>query len=496
MATPKISIITSTFNRRDTFLPNCIESVQKQSYKNIEHIIIDDCSTDETEQYVKNLMSKGYKLRYYKTEQNTGSDTRPKNIGIKKATGKYILHLDDDVSLRPKAIEHLVKEIEKGYDVVYGDMWLVQMNEPGIAHDFDLQFLSLRNYIDTSAALIKRSCLKYIGGWDTTLPKFVDWNLFVRLAKAGFKFKRLEELTFDYNIHENTKSQRVDTPMYTHPQLGRLFVPTFDPVSCPIRIPNFKEIKEPTVAIFTIHYDRPEYSKITYEEMKETAEYPFDWFCSDNGKEGLKEWIAGKAKCYTKYPNNIGLTLASNDLIDTIKKSNKYDIIIKIDNDVEFITYGWLKDLVELWKLNHLIYASPYVEGLVDNPGGAQRIGTALIGDTLVEVTRHIGGIFAMIDARAYDNFRWSDRMLHGYQDLEASNHFVKEGYMPCYIPKHIIRHRDTTLGQQQKYKDYFERRKIEKRTEYEHGEGIRRNPKQHEDDTIPYSAIHEEYKW
>ena len=50
-------------------------------------------------------------------------------------------------------------------------------------------------------------------------------------------------------------------------------------------------------------------------------------------------------------------------------------------------------------------------------------------------------------------------------QDLEASNHFIKKGYMPCYIPKHIIKHKDTTVGQQNKYKDYFERRKTEKIT-------------------------------
>lgn len=469
MASPKVSIITSTFNRADTFLPGCIESVRQQTYKNIEHIIVNDCSTDDTEQLVKKYLSKGYSIKYYKTDVNSGADTVPKNLGITKATGEYILHLDDDVRLRPNAIKLLVDEISKGYDVVYGDMWIKPNEEPGIARDFDLQFLSLRNYIDTSAALIRKKALKYIGGWDTSLPKFVDWNLFVRLAKAGFKFKRVKEFTFDYYLHENTKSQKVQTPMYTHPQLGKLFVPTFDPVGCQVRLPNFEKIRDPKVAIFTIHYDRPEYSKQTYEEMKETAEYDFDWFCADNGDGSLKEYVSQRAKLYIKYKHNVGLTKASNDLIDAIKSARiNYDIIIKIDNDVEFITYGWLKDLIEIWKKNHLIYASPYVEGLLDNPGGAQRIGHALIGDDLVEVTRHIGGIFAMASSRAYENFRWSDRMLHGYQDLEASNAFIKDGFMPCYIPKHIIRHRDTTLGQQQKYKDYFERRKIEKRTEYE----------------------------
>jgi hypothetical protein len=78
--------------------------------------------------------------------------------------------------------------------------------------------------------------MEYIGGWDETLPKFVDWNVWVRMAKAGFKFKRVAKFTFDYYLHEDTKSQKVVTEMYSHPQLGRLFVPTFDPTGCPIRI--------------------------------------------------------------------------------------------------------------------------------------------------------------------------------------------------------------------------------------------------------------------
>jgi glycosyltransferase involved in cell wall biosynthesis len=459
----KISIITSTYNRCADWLPKCIASVRAQTHQEYEHIIVDDCSTDNTKEYVASEMLNDKKIKYFCTAKNSGADPVPKNFGLSKAKSKYVLFLDDDVQLRPKALELLYKEMMNGYDVTYGDMWFVNTESPGIAHDFDLQFLSLRNYIDTSSALIRKSAIRYVGGFDKTLPKFVDWNLFVRLAKAGYKFKRVPEITFNYNFHQSSKSARVQTPMYEHPQLGRLYVPTFDPVSCPVRI---QKHYKPKVAIFTIHYDRLEYSKQTYKEMVETAGYNFTWFSSvQNSVENQEttKWLQGKCPSIMQYPKNVGLTKASNDAIDTILSTNQFDIIIKIDNDVEFITYGWLKDIVELWEKNHLIYISPYVEGLVDNPGGAIRIGRALIGGELVEVTKHIGGIFAAISAKAYQNFRWKDRMQHGYQDLEASTHFVKEGYMPCYLPKHIIRHRDTTAGQKEKYPDYFERRKLEK---------------------------------
>jgi glycosyltransferase involved in cell wall biosynthesis len=458
---PKVSIITSTFNRSKNFLPLCIKSVQKQSFTNYEHIIVDDCSTDGTRKYVESIKDK--KIKYLKTKENSGSDPLPKNLGLSKARGEYVLFLDDDVQLRPDAIKNLIEEIEKGYDVVYGEMWFMPNNEKGVSEEFDLQLLSLKNYIDTSSALIRKEAIDYVGGWDESLPKFVDWNLFVRIAKAGYKFKRLQKVTFDYYMHDNTKSQRVKTPMYHHPILGKLYVPTFDPVDCRIRLGSYKK---PKVAIFTIHYDRLSYSKTTYEEMKETAGYEFDWFCADNGKDGTAKWLKTvDCKHVIEYAENVGIAKASNDLIDLIKSYSEYDIIIKIDNDVEFITYGWLTDVVKMWETNHLIYISPYVEGLIDNPGGALRIGSALIGDDLIEITEHIGGIFAAIDHKAYDDFRWKDMTLHGYQDLEASTAFARAGYMPCYYPKHIIRHRDGTGEQKKKYKDYFERRKEEKST-------------------------------
>jgi GT2 family glycosyltransferase len=442
--------------------------VRNQDFKEYEHIIVDDSSTDGTMDYLRDERRSDNKIKVYKTQNNFGSDTRPKNIGLRHARGTYVLYLDDDVQLRPDALTNLFEVVSMGYDVAYGDMWIMPHNQKGVAHDFDLQLLSLKNYIDTSSALIRKSAIRYIGGWDESLPKFVDWNLFVRLSKAGFNFKRVPTITFDYYMHNDTKSQRVKTQTYHHPDLGRLFVPTFDPVSCKIRLPYFKNnIKRPRVAVFTIHYDRLDYTKKTYEEMIETAGYDFDWYCADNGSDGTYEYLStgNKAKYIKKYPKNVGITKASNDLINVIKSSEKYDIIIKIDNDVEFITYGWLEDIVDMWERNHLLYISPYVEGLIHNPGGALRIGRALIDEELIEVTEHIGGIFAAIDAKAYNMFRWKEKVYHGFQDLEASRAFAAMGYMPCYFPKHIIRHRDGTEGQQEKYADYFQRRKKEKVT-------------------------------
>jgi glycosyltransferase involved in cell wall biosynthesis len=469
----KISVVMSTYNRSKDFLPEAIKSILRQTETDFELIIVDDGSTDKTKKVVGSF--KDPRITYIRMPENTGSDTQPKNKGASRANGEFLMFVDDDVVLEKDALKILSEELlaHKQYDIVYGDMLIVfpdGREEPGIRSDFNGQLLLLRNYIDTSTAMMRHDAFMEVGGFDTKLPKFIDWNLWVRLMKAGFKFKRIPQQTLRYFIHEKSKSIRVKTDTYIHPKLGELYVPTFDPFGCKWFIPNFKQEKRPNVAIFTIHYDRYQYSKETYEQMIESAGYPFRWFCVDNGsKDQTKSWLTeltkkGKVTAILNDTNE-GITKASNLIIDEITRRPAYDIVIKIDNDVTFQTKNWLKDIVELWKTNTMLYISPYVEGLVHNPGGAPRVGYGQIGQEYIEITHHIGGLFAAVDARAYKNFRWQDSFLHGNQDMEASQAFMRIGYMPCYYPKHRITHKDTTEGQWDKYPEYFERRKLEKQT-------------------------------
>lgn len=466
-----ISAVMSTYNRADKFLPQAIESILRQTEPNFELIIVDDGSTDNTKKVVSKY--KDPRVIYVRMPENTGSDTQPKNMGASRASGKYLMFIDDDVMLEKDAFKILLEQLNlTNKDIVYGDMMLVYPDgreEPGIRSDFNGQLLLLRNYIDTSVAMMKRDAFMAIGGFDTTLPKFIDWNLWVRMMKAGFKFQRIPKFILRYFVHKDTKSQRVKTETYLHPMLGELWVPTFDPFGCAWFIPNFKKGRGPNVAVFTLHYNRLDYSKNTYNQMKDSAGYPFSWFCVDNGStDGTAEWLTklrdkGEATVILNKKNQ-GITKSSNMLIDEIKR-REFDLIIKIDNDVEFQTKDWLKDIVWMWKRNTMLYMSPYVEGLVHNPGGSPRAGYGMIGDEYIEIVHHIGGIFAAIDARAYNKFRWQDRFLHGDQDMEASQAFTRLGYMPCYYPRHRITHRDTTEGQWAKYPKYFEKRKQEKQT-------------------------------
>ena len=482
IAKPRVSVILTTFNRAKVFLPRAIKSVQDQGFTDWELIIIDDASSDSTPVVTKSAQKGDKRIKVIRHNENFGSDTRGKNEGLLASKGEYIAYLDDDNEWLPYHLEKLVAKLNKNpkLDLVYCDMWVLNQNKPewegaqGIAMNFDPQFLLNRCYIDTSEVLHRREIAFAVGGWDERLPKFVDWNLWVRMMKWGAGMQRLPVIGTNYYINDTQKSKRIKSESWMDEKLGiSMFKPSFDPAGCKIYLPylgnNRKEEKKPNIAIFTLTYDRLNYTKRMWKSLCKSTDYPFDWYVFDNGsKDGTPEWLRkGRAKA-TFSKKNEGISKASNALLDKIMKRKKgyYQIVIKVDNDCEFMTVHWLEMIVDLWKRNHMIYMSPYPEGLVDNPGGAPRVGISYIGPYFVEVSYHLSGLCAAIDARAYKDFRWQDRFLHGNQDREASIAFGKMGFMPAYIPLHRVYHQETTAGQHKRYPKYFKRRIEEERSQ------------------------------
>jgi len=487
---PVVSIIMSTYNRADHFLPKAIASVLKQSFTDFELIIVDDHSTDNTAEVVDSFAKTDSRIVYFPLPKNSGSDTYPKNMGVALSRGKYIAYLDDDCEFTGYHLEVLLKAFEEDptLDVAFCESLMYkdgkqigksicQCSIPNGMNGFNAQFLLNRNYIDTSQVMHTKEAIVHVGGWDQQLKKFVDWNLWVRMVKWGCKFQHVPIPATYYHVHEDTKSKRVETESWYDEDLGMyMFAPTFSPSGCYVHLPYLGAIDKqyfraeeilPKVAIFTITHDRIEYTKRMYASLMKSTKYKFDWLVFDNGStDETVQFVKELTPYYSGSSENKGLSFASNYLLDkAIEYGKNYDIIIKADNDCEFRTIGWLEIQIDLWKRNHMLYMSPYVEGLVDNPGGAPRVGQSFIGPYYVEVTAHIGGICAMVDAKAYKHFRWKDEWMHGNQDREASVEFGKMGYMPMYVPMHRVMHMDSTEGQKAKYPDYFERRKLEKST-------------------------------
>ena len=92
MSCPVLSVIVPTYNRKDMLL-EALEGIRRQTLKDIEIIIVDDCSTDGTEDTVKNIPDE--RIKYFRNEKNSGQDESRMNA-FRQARGKYIVFHDDD----------------------------------------------------------------------------------------------------------------------------------------------------------------------------------------------------------------------------------------------------------------------------------------------------------------------------------------------------------------------------------------------------------------
>lgn len=463
-----ISVVMSTYNRGER-LKRAIDSVLNQTYDDLELIVVDDASTDDTEALVKSYTDN--RVKYLKRNSNWGNDTRPKNEGIKASQGEYIAFLDDDNTYRVEHLRILMQDMQAGdVDIVYGDRWIKGQEVIGTHNNYDMELLFFRNYIDTSDVLIKRNVLFKVGGFDERYKKYIDWNLWVRLSKAGYKFRRVPVIITDYYIEKDAKSFRVEDQRADK-------VPAWDPIEVEIYLPYLESVVAPKVAIYTLTWERLDYTRECLATLYETAEYEFDHYIFDNGsKDGTVEYLKSlKPSQYCKKvevhysEDNKGISIASNTIVDRIKEFD-YQIVMKVDNDAYFKTSGWLKKMVEIWGKNNKLALSCYIEGLVDNPGGAPRVAYGLIANEVVGITHHLGGICHFVDARGYSDFRWDeDSTLHGVQDLEFSKHLAKNKYQMGYLENYFVEHKDGTSGQHAKYPEYFDRRKrIEMTKSYE----------------------------
>lgn len=163
-----VSVIIATY-RRDESLKRALESVVQQTYKDIEIIVVDDNAEGSWSRKVKNIIEGiciQHPVTYIQNEVNKGS-AETRNIGIKKATGKYITFLDDDDVYLPNKIKNQVEHmIEKESDYSITDLDLYNENEKLIEK-------RTRQYIkkNDQESLFRYHLMHHITGTDTLMFK-------------------------------------------------------------------------------------------------------------------------------------------------------------------------------------------------------------------------------------------------------------------------------------------------------------------------------------
>jgi len=207
MTRPLVSIITPTYNC-GKYLKECIESVLAQDYPNIEHVIQDGASTDNSVKILKKYSSQKYKGEIKWISEPDDGQVDGLNRAIQRSKGEIILVLNADDALLPDACSWAVKQMARYRKaaVVYGDQYLVDakgnITGIGVTGEFNFEkFLCVEQYMATQAAFIRRSMFEKVGLYaDTSLETMPDYEIWSRIS-SKYPMKYVPKIITRYRIY-------------------------------------------------------------------------------------------------------------------------------------------------------------------------------------------------------------------------------------------------------------------------------------------------------
>ena len=180
---PLVSAIITTHNRAD-LLPRALDSVVVQTYPNIEIIVVDDGSTDDTSSVVESYQQE-IQINYIRLDDSVGA-CRARNTGIEAASGMFVAGLDDDDQWHRKRIEKLFEGYSDEYSAVTSDVVMVRPNSTAVWKKpkyIDFESLLYTNLVGNQV-LVRRSRLLEVGMFDAGLEAAQDYDLWIRLCEA------------------------------------------------------------------------------------------------------------------------------------------------------------------------------------------------------------------------------------------------------------------------------------------------------------------------
>ncbi len=209
----RLSVIIPSYNRA-VFLPEAIESVLSQTYPVFEIIVVDDGSTDETKE-----VCASYPTVQYIYQSNQGVSAA-RNTGMRVSKGEYLLFLDSDDCLLPKAVEIGVNCINAHPEVgfVFGSYIFQSINPDGSYRTEEIYenqpevadyatILAAEHKIQCACIIFRRVAIESVGGFDPNLATMEDINLFLRVARE-FPIYFHNQIVFKYRYHGSNLSAK------------------------------------------------------------------------------------------------------------------------------------------------------------------------------------------------------------------------------------------------------------------------------------------------
>jgi glycosyltransferase involved in cell wall biosynthesis len=175
VASPLVSVIVTTKNEEKNIV-NCLLSIKNQTYKNVELIVVDNFSKDNTVRLAQDHDA----IVYFKGNERSAQ----RNYGVQVAKGKYVLYLDADMILNPALVRDCVEKLESdNIDALYIRERIVGKGFWISVRDFERSFYT--GTVIDAVRFLKKKLFIQVGGFDETLVGPEDWDFDRKIRKVG-----------------------------------------------------------------------------------------------------------------------------------------------------------------------------------------------------------------------------------------------------------------------------------------------------------------------
>ncbi|MDE7313093.1 MAG: glycosyltransferase family 2 protein [Eubacterium sp.] len=212
---PLVSIIIRTCGRPH-ILKHALESIRRQTYRNLEVIIVEDGKQTAQKMLQNDFADFSFPYLYEATGKHVGR-SRAGNQAMQLSSGKYLNFLDDDDGLLPEHVECLVRALcgrkEKAAYSVAQERQIVtrdiraKRNFIRYRQPFHRLLLCTCNYIPIQSMLFERSLFETYGGFDEKIERMEDWDLWVRYSMAT-DFVFVNQVTSYYHVPYGAKGKK------------------------------------------------------------------------------------------------------------------------------------------------------------------------------------------------------------------------------------------------------------------------------------------------
>ena len=211
MNKPKVTVLMTVYNG-ERYLADAIRSVLLQTFADFEFLIIDDASTDRSEEII--LSFEDERIKFRRNKKNMGQ-TASLNYGLRRSIGEYVARMDQDDLSKPDRLAQQVSFLDDNENVVLVGSWAESIDENGkyictIRHPVTFsdirEGIACGNPFTHPSVLYRRHEVSELGGYSESFVFAQDWCLWIKLIKNGYQLANLPLELVCFRTHKGRAS--------------------------------------------------------------------------------------------------------------------------------------------------------------------------------------------------------------------------------------------------------------------------------------------------